>query len=269
MANTNTSSAKKKSALFRMTWKEVQEAFAKNPTILIPMGSIEQHGPQTPTGDYRYMDVVSDLIAQNTGAIHAPTIPWGYSEYFKHFPGCLTLKPDTLKAILFDTLDGFLRYKLDHFVFVCGHKGDMPILEQVAREIKDQHHIRIATIEPLSWLTGDFMRKVYGVEKIDIGHGSDPMTSIAMHLFPDDVRMDLLEKGNASAYAGMSVKGMSCLDFQGFPAYVYLDTNEIAPNGVLGDASHASAEAGKACVERMVKVGSDFVNWFTQQTTRC
>src|SRR5689334_19356933 len=100
----NSSNATKKTALFRMTWKEVQEAFSKNPTILIPMGSIEQHGPQTPTGDYRYMDAVSEGIAQNTGAIYAPTIPWGYSEYFKHFPGCLTLKPDTLKAILFDTL---------------------------------------------------------------------------------------------------------------------------------------------------------------------
>lgn len=263
------SETKQKAELSRMTWKEVQEAFSKNPVILIPMGSIEQHGPQTPTGDYRYTAEIARQIAEQTGAISAPTIPWGYSEYFKHFPGCITLKPETLKAVLFDVLDGFLRFGLEHIVFVCGHKGDMPIIEQVARTIKNDFAIRTATIEPLSWLTLDFMRKCYGDDNIITGHGSDPMTSLAMHLFPEDVRMDLLEKGNPGEFSSKTVKGMSMLDVDGFSGYIYLDTEEIAPNGVLGDPCLASAEVGKLCMERMVDGGTRFVKWFASQDVKC
>ncbi len=255
--------------LCRMTWKEAEEAFAKNPTILIPMGSIEQHGPQAPTGDYRYTAEISRRIAESTGAISAPTIPWGYSEYFKNFPGCLTLKPETLKALLFDILDGFIRYKLDHFVFVCGHKGNMPIIEQVARSIKERFGIRLATIEPFSWLTQDYLRNLYGNDNIQTGHGSDPMTSIAMYLFPEDVRMDLVEKGNSGIFAGYAIKGMSMINFEGFHAYIYCDTEEIAENGILGDPSLASPEVGRQCIEYIVNLGSRFVNWFKQQDTRC
>ena len=257
-----------KPELCSMTWKEVEQAFSENPVLLIPMGSIEQHGPQTPVGDYRYMVELSRRIAERSGALSAPTIPWGYSEYFKHFPGCLTLQPETLKALLLDTLDGFLAYNLDHLVFVCGHHGNMPILEQVARTVKDVHGIRMATIEPLSWLTNEFLRKLYGVEKVATGHGSDPMTSLALYLFPDDVRMDLAMEGYASTYQGRPLSGMSTVTFDGFPVQVYFDTEEIAPNGVLGDVSHASAEVGRHLMERMIDVGSRFVEWFSSVETR-
>ena len=251
-----------------MTWKEAEEAFAANPVILLPMGSIEQHGPQTPTGDYRYMIELARRIAERAGAISAPTIPWGYSEYFKHFPGCLTLQPETLKAVLLDTLDGFLRFGLDHLVFVCGHKGDMAILEQTARLVKDQYGIRMATIEPLSWLTPDFLRQLYGVDKVVTGHGSDPMTSLALYLCPDEVRMDLVEPGGASAYDGRALGLMANLNFEGFPVQLYFDTEEIVPNGVIGDASHASAAVGERLMERMVDVGSRFVQWFATLDTQ-
>lgn len=267
--NVENNNKKKKAELCRMTWREAEEAFTKKPVILIPMGSIEQHGPQTPTGDYRYMIEIAQQIAGCSEAICAPTIPWGYSEYFKHFPGCLTLQAETLKAVLFDIIDGFIRYDLDHIIFVCGHKGNMPILEHVARVVKERNGIRMATIEPLSWLTAKFMQKAYGNDTVQTGHGSDPMTSLAMHLFPEDVRMDMAEKGNPSVFEGYNIKGMSMIDFEGYPAYVYCDTEEITQNGVFGDSSHASSDVGRQCTEHMVDIGGRFVKWFALQNSRC
>ena len=116
----------------RMTWREAQEAFGRNPVVLLPMGSVEQHGPHVPVGDYRYATVVARRIAEQAEAIVAPTIPWGYSEHFRPFPGTLSVRPETLTLLLEDTCDGFVRFGLDHLLFVCGHKGNMPILEQVA-----------------------------------------------------------------------------------------------------------------------------------------
>jgi len=259
-----------KTELCKMTWREAEDAFKKNPVILIPMGSIEQHGPQTPVGDYRYTEELSRLISAKTGAVSIPTIPWGYSEYFKHFPGSLTLRPETLKAVLRDLIDCLAQWNLDHFVMVCGHKGNMPILEQTAREVKEKYQIRMATIEPLSWLTQDFLRSLYHDNSVLTGHGSEPMTSLALYLFPDDARMDLAENGNPGEIFGKAVKGMSTIDMEGFPAYVYCDTEEIAPNGVLGNATQfASKQVGGECMERMVEFGVKFVNWFKELDTCC
>lgn len=232
------------------------------------MGSIEQHGPQTPVGDYRYMTEVSRRIAEKCNAIVLPTIPWGYSEYFRNYPGCLTIAPETLKAILKDLLDCLMRQGLDRFVFVCGHKGNMPIIEQVARDLIERHKIRPATIEPIGWLDRKFLAECYGTEDFKVGHGSDPMSSIALYLFPDDTREDLLEAGTtAPKFAGLPIQGMSGADFQGIPVSIYVDTEDLAPNGVLGNPYMANQETGRRCVERMVDFGARFVDWFSQQDT--
>lgn len=260
---------KRKAELAAMTWKEAAEAYADNPVILLPMGSIEQHGPQTPVGDYRYTTEMSKRIASQTGAISAPTIPWGYSDNFKEFPGCITLQPETLKQILYDNLDGFLRHGLDHIVFVIGHKGNVPIVEQVARKIKETHGIRLAAIEPLSWLTRDFLEEAYGTKDFKSGHGSDPMTSLGMYINPDDVRLDLAEVDHPHEFAGLGMQGMSTVNFDGYPVFLYCDTHEVTPNGVLGTATPlASKEVGERAVNHMVEIGSKFVEWFAKQSTR-
>lgn len=258
----------RKAELCSMTWTEAAEAFKENPVILLPMGSIEQHGPHTPVGDYRYMTEVCRMIAEKTGAISAPTIPWGYSDTFKAFPGTLTLRPETLKAVLLDVLDGFLRHGLDHIILVCGHKGNMAVLEQVARTVREEHGIRLVTVEPLTWNDLAFRKEMYKTENPPCGHGSDPMCSIAMELFPNDVRMDLAEEGYPREFWGLKSFGNQA-QFEGFPVTIYHDYHELAPNGVVGDPFIADPEIGRRVVERMVDVGVRFVNWFAQQDTRC
>lgn len=258
-----------KAELCSLTWREVQQAFARNPVILIPMGSIEEHGPHVPVGDYRYAEEVSRRIAERTGSISAPTIPWGYSEYFKHFPGCLTLRPATLSALLLDICDGFIRHGLDHLLFVCGHKGNLSILEQVGREIKDRHRLRVATIEPWGWLTPEFLRELYGVDRPNVGHGSEPMGSLAMYLFPEELRPDLLEKGHPSTFADLPMRGMSTAVWEDVTVSLYCDMEEVTPNGVLGDPTLSSAEVGRKIMERVVGIGARFVEKFKTIPTRC
>lgn len=256
-----------KSELCSLTWTEVKDKFKHNPVILIPMGSIEQHGPTTPVGDYRYMTEICREVAERTGAISCPTIPWGYSEVFKNFPGTITIRPETLKAILKDHIDCFLRFGLDHIMFVCGHKGNIPILEQLGREIKEQYGLRVATIEPLGWFDEDWKKEVYGVKNADTGHGSDPMLSIAMHLFPEEVRMDLYEEGHEMKWEQHSLQGATNLLTDNNPWHIYLDYDEIAPNGVVGDAKYASPEVGQRTVERMVNISEKIVNEFAKIDT--
>jgi len=254
--------------LCRMTWREAQEAFRGNPVVLVPMGSVEQHGPHVPVGDYRYATEVAVRIAERTGAVVAPTIPWGYSEHFRPFPGTLSVRPETLTMLLEDTCDGFLRFGLDHLLFVCGHKGNMSILEQVGRRLRETHGLRVATIEPWSWLTPAFRREAYGSESVAIGHGSDPMGSLALALYPEDVRKDLLELGQPPAAQELRVKTSAQAEFEGVPVHMYLDFDEVTRNGVMGDPRVSSPDVGRKLLDHVVDIGSRFVTLFAKVATR-
>ncbi len=257
-----------KAELCSMTWREADEAFRQNPVILISLGSIEQHGPHVPVGDYRYATEVARRIAERTGSIAAPTIPWGYSDYFRPFPGTLSLRPETLTLLLEDVCDGFLRFGLDHLLFVCCHKGNLPIIEQVARRLRERHRLRTATIEPWAWLTPAFKRDAYGSETPPIGHGSDPMGSLVMALFPDEVRPDLLEAGSKPTFGGLPFQTSSQASFDGVPVHVYLDFDEVTGNGVMGDPQLSSAEIGRKLLDHVVEIGSRFVRQFAGMPTR-
>ena len=257
-----------KAELCRMTWREAEEAFRKNPVILIPLGSVEQHGPHVPVGDYRYATIVALRIAEATGAIAAPAVPWGYSDHFRPFPGTVSLRPETLTLLLQDICDGFTRFGLDHLLFVCCHQGNMPIIEQVARRMRETHRLRTATISPWSWLTPAFRREAYGDEKVPIGHGSDPMGSLSMATFPEDVRTDLMEAGPTPSFGGLPFQTSAVATFEGVPVQVYLDFDEVTSNGVTGDPKRSSAEVGRKILDHVVAIGSKFVKQFATMPTR-
>ena len=224
--------------------------------------------PPHPVGDYRYATEVARRIAEKTGAIAAPTIPWGHSDYFRPFPGTLSLRPETLTLLLQDICDGFLRFGLDHLLFICCHKGNLPIIEQVARRLRETHRLRTATIEPWAWITPAFRREAYGSESAHIGHGSDPMGSLAMASYPDEVRMDLVEQGQLPEFGGLPFRTSSQADFEGYPVHVYLDFDEVTANGVMGDPKLSSREVGRRLLDHVVKIGGEFVLQFAQMPTK-
>lgn len=262
----------KKVNLERMTWKEAEEAFKSKPVVLVPMGSVEEHGPQTPVGDYRYTTEMATAMAEQTNAVVLPTIPWGYSEYFRNYPGTLTLRPETLKMLLEDLTDGLVRFGIEHIMLVCGHKGNLPILEQFGRDFRLKHGLRVATIEPLGWLGPDIFEEMYGTRTPAVGHGSDPMQSLGMHLFPDDVRLDLVEEGTSASWNGMNFRGTTTtVDGHVMHLYVNMDevTEKVGGNGVVGDPSLASAERGEVLFNRLVQIGVGMINKFAQMDTHC
>ncbi len=257
-----------KTELCSMTWTEASDAFKQNPVILLPMGSIEQHGPQTPVGDYRYAAEIARRIAERTGAVSCPVIPWGYSEYFKPFPGTISLRPETLSLLVEDHLDCLLRYGLDHILFICGHRGNLPVLEQVARKVRRSHGVRVATIDLFGWCGAEWKRLVYGSSSASTGHGSDPMQSLAMHLFPEEVRLDLIEPGNDLAWQGLTFQGVSTTSTEGFAWHLYMDYNELTPTGVAGDPRLASAAVGEKTLDYLVDAGAIVVRRFADLRTR-
>lgn len=260
---------RRKLELARMTFKETEETLRKNPVILVPMGSTEQHGAQCPVGDFRIAEALSKAIAQRTDSISAPVIPYSEGAAARNFPGAIPLRADTLYNVVWDVCQGFLRLDLDHLLLVCGDHGNVPILERLIRNMKDQCGIRVAMAEQFRWFTPSWLEELYNQPAPPIGHGGDPVTSLNLHLLPKDVRPDLIEPPERREFQDLQVKSLSQVAFDDHMFYLPIDYDEVSPKGVRGDAAIATREIGEKIWERFTQIGVTIVERFKQVETMC
>ena len=252
-----------------MTVTEARQAFSENPVILVPMGSTEQHGPQSPMGDFRIADSLSKDIAANTGSISAPVIPYSEGAAARNFPGAIPLRPETFYNVVWDVCKGFVHHGLDHIMLICGDHGNVPILQQLIREFKDKEGIRIGMVEQFRWFSPEWLEELYKQPSPPIGHGGDPVTSLSLYLFPDDTRPELNEPPIYNKFQDLGVMNFSQVTFDEHMFYLPLDYDEVSPNGVRGDPSICSREVGEKIYKRFIQIGSEIVDRYKKVETRC
>ena len=258
-----------KHRLGEMSWREVRAALASQPVVLIPLGSTEQHGPVSPTGDYMITDAIALRVAERTGSLVAPVIPFGNSEYFRSFPGTISVRSETLAAVAEDVCTSLLDHGFERLLFVNGHSGNDPILEDVARRIRRTRGVRIVTIKPRAFRPPALLRTLYGDDVTRVlGHGGEPLASMWLHLRPELVDLKANEPGGRADFYGLSINDLSVATFERTPVAVYFDMEEISPNGSMGDSTVASADKGRAIFEAVVDGCVAFVQRFKQMDVR-
>jgi creatinine amidohydrolase len=97
---------KVKNYLPHMTWPEVQDLLTRTDMVIIPVASLEEHGPQTPIGtDFLNGVEEAKLIAQKTDVLVAPILLPGISPYHMEFPGTITISHDTAQRVYFEAVN--------------------------------------------------------------------------------------------------------------------------------------------------------------------
>lgn len=118
------------------TWQEVEAYLARSTAIIIPIGSIEQHGPNGLLGtDAICPETIARGVGDATGALIAPTISIGMAQHHLAFPGSLSLRPSTLIAVLRDVVGSLVRHGFDRCYFLNGHGGNIPTVTAAFSEI--------------------------------------------------------------------------------------------------------------------------------------
>lgn len=254
--------------LSRLSWKQAEQAFEEKPVILIPVGAIEAHGPHLPLGaDALVAEEIAIRAAQQSRAIVAPTVSYGYSAHWCNFPGNVSTNPSVVQALTEDIIRSLLPFGLDRFVFVNNHGGNEGALEQLARQLRAEQGLLIANFYP--WVVMGRFTDLYDDYPSVFGHGAEPNTSVMMYLCPQDVDMSLAVKGGLDNFDGYKMTGGKRMDFDGIPIDLYVDMQEINPMGVTGgDPFVATAERGKVLVERTAAALAKFVNAFRDMSTQ-
>jgi creatinine amidohydrolase len=107
------------------TWPEVEHYLDRSVGIIVPIGSVEQHGPNGLIGtDHLCAEVVAKGVGDATGAAVAPTLAYGMSQHHLRFPGSATLRPSTLMLVVRDVVQSLAVHGFRRFFFINGHGGN-------------------------------------------------------------------------------------------------------------------------------------------------
>lgn len=245
--------------LARMTWVEVGECLRRDPVVLLPVGAVECEGPHLPLGsDYLMAEYVALEVARRTGSVVAPGIQCGISPGLMGFPGTIALKPETLGAVLRDTLRCLARQGFRRFLLVCNHGPNAPVAETVAREIMDECEGVIAALVWPSELARKAAQEL-GIPEGDLGHGGEPTTSMMLAIASDCVRMDLAVAGRLPCRGDLKLRSSSRAELKGIPMGWYVQVSDWSPTGVSGNPLGATAERGWRMLERVCEMVREVV----------
>ncbi|MDE2514910.1 MAG: creatininase family protein [Rhodospirillales bacterium] len=247
-----------------MTAAEMRAAVQRRPVVLLALGSFEDQGPHAPMGDYLSADAVALRIAERaseagTETLLAPVLPFGGADYFASMPGGISLSQAALRAVLDDMLACLLRHGLKRIVVINGHGGNVQAIHEATQRVWLEQGVLVPSF--YLWRVGyGLLPAILGAEtaRKASGHGADPLSSVAMHLFPALMRPDLVpDAAPAPEFRGLKVAGFASLNLDGAEIGVPLEAAQLAPNGVMhGDPRLCSAATGAALVDRLVEIGA-------------
>ena len=237
-------------------------------TVLLPLGSLEDQGPHAPMGDYLCAERLAELIARAALAaghdtVVAPVLPFGGRDVFGSRPGGIALRQTTLRLVLRDMLDGLLRHGVARLVVVNGHGGNAQAIHDVTQDILLERGVLIPCFQPWK-IAAALLPALVGPDHAmrSTGHGADPLASIAMHLFPKLMRLDLLPRDAPARrlVAGLEVTGHGTAWYGeaeiGLPIEIAADGPDRA---VTADAGLCSAATGARLTARLVELGAGLI----------
>lgn len=119
---------------------DVQEAIDRTPVAVLPIGSIEQHGPHLPCGtDTFAAELVAEEIADQLDALYVPFGPYGVTPIHAGHPGTISLRRSTFEALLTDISRELIDMGVRTLVLVNWHEGNNASMNSVATELQDAH----------------------------------------------------------------------------------------------------------------------------------
>ena len=130
---------KVKNYLPHMTSPEVTDLLTRTDMVILPIGSLEQHGLQGPIGtDTLGVIERGKLIAQKTDVLVAPILYPGNSPYHMAFPGTITLPAETIQLVYFQAAQSLLAHGFKRFLILNGHAGNAAIVQYLVDRINQE-----------------------------------------------------------------------------------------------------------------------------------
>jgi creatinine amidohydrolase len=246
--------------LDQSTWVEVEAYLERSKGVILPVGSTEQHGPTGLIGtDALAADLVARGVGERAGAMVAPPLNFGMAQHHMAFPGTMTLRPETMMAVLVDLLGSLAAHGFERCLILNGHGGNMATIMAAVSEL----HARSSLGWPgkggalrcrlRNWWTpkavAALQEEIFGDR--DGGHATASEIALIQFAYPDRIKTAPLDPPQAPKSSGFADAG---------------DFRRRFPDGRIGsDPSLASPEHGERLYDAAVEaLAEDYLTFLAE-----
>lgn len=125
------------SQLKNLTWPMVEEYLKTSQSIVLPIGSCEQHGPTGLLGtDFMTAEALAEKYCEKNKVLMAPSFNYGMAGHHLGFPGTISLSPETYTKALIDLFESMIHTGFKKVLVINGHGGNVPFVQAAVCQIK-------------------------------------------------------------------------------------------------------------------------------------
>jgi len=226
-----------------MTQPEIAAQLKTNPLVILPQGSVEQHGPHLPTGtDIFASNVIAHAVAERMDGLVLPGGPLGVTPLHMPFEGTITLTPDTYMRLVVETCASAAQHGAKYLLILNWHELNIPPLGVAAEILHREHGMTVLTVQACF-----VAEEMFGKECGGLTHGGEIEALAVLAYRPDLVHLDRIDSSSDHAH------GRKIDVLRRTRAYqpVLSDVRSIAPSGWYGSPQHATVEKARRMLDSL------------------
>jgi creatinine amidohydrolase len=220
-----------------LTQPEIAAQLEKNPLVILPCGSVEQHGPHLPTAtDTLAANIIAHAVAERMDGLVLPATPFGVTPMHMPYEGTITLTPDTYMRVQIETCASMAKHGARQLMLVNWHEGNIPSLAIAAEVLHRDHGMSVLTVQACY-----VAEELFGATCGGLTHGGEIEALAVLAHSPHLVHLDRVDNSSDHYLGHKMDKLRRTRSYQP----VLTDIRSIAPTGWFGSPLHASAEKGR------------------------
>ena len=230
-------------------WPDIAAALPHGLIAVIGVGAVEQHGAHLALSTDTIMSggVARRIAEQIDGFLLSP-VPYGDTWTAEGYPGTVSVKPETLRAILTDIGEGLSRIGVKALVIINGQFGNREPIALTARSLKQSSNFPVLYLDYPGLEA--FAAEICDSKPAGPGffHADEVETSMVLAIKPDAVNMAL-----------------ATAEYPAFPATFgaeAMDLSTFNKSGVFGDPRPATVSKGEVLIERIVASSVSLIHAF-------
>lgn len=199
--------------LYDLNWMQVRDYLARDDRVVLPLGSVEQHGYSSLGTDAILAERVAVEAAEPLGIPVLPALPFGMTPYFVNFPGTLSLRMSTYIEVIKDLLDTLYHQGFRRFALINGHGGNAPATGVVREWVAQRREHKVEVLLHNWWNAPDTLATVKTISD-EVAHGNwmenFPWTRVDSGPLPDPIPvgdLNLIQRLSADELSALCPTG--------------------------------------------------------------
>lgn len=223
-----------------LTQPDIAAQLKKNPLVILPQGSVEQHGPHLPAGtDIFAANVIAHAVAERMDGLVLPGGPLGVTPIHMPFESTITLSPETYIQLVVETCASLANHGAKYLLILNWHEMNIPPLAVAAEHLHRKHGLTVLTVQACF-----VAEELFGKTCDGLTHGGEIEALAVLAHRPDLVHLDRIDYSSDHAHGHKVDALRRTRTYQP----VLTDVRSIAPTGWYGSPQHATMEKGEKMV---------------------